>query len=102
MSTKSKIVIGIAGASGSGKSTLAKQWAHELGAGELLCFDDYYHSIRPDEDASTKNFDHPAALDVDLFAKHLKALKQGEAIERPCYDFASHKRAGLQDVCSGG
>jgi len=38
------------------------------------------------------NFDHPDALDNELFINHVKALRAGEAINMPVYDFASHSR----------
>jgi uridine kinase len=38
------------------------------------------------------NFDHPDALDNDLFLNHLQALRSGDAIEMPVYDFALHAR----------
>ena len=38
------------------------------------------------------NFDHPDALDNDLFINHVKALRAGEAIEMPVYDFSIHTR----------
>jgi uridine kinase len=38
------------------------------------------------------NFDHPDALDNDLFINHVKALRAGEPIEMPVYDFSIHAR----------
>ena len=38
------------------------------------------------------NFDHPDALDNELFSNHLIALKAGEAIEMPIYDYTTHTR----------
>lgn len=97
MSLSKRKLIGIAGASGSGKTTLARRWAAEMGAGAVLSFDSYYHSLRSDEDLMTKNFDHPAALDDKLFHQHLKMLKAGESVSVPRYDFAVHMRVG-EDV----
>ncbi|MEM7673088.1 MAG: uridine kinase [Verrucomicrobiota bacterium] len=96
MDETSRKLIGIAGASGSGKSTLAEQWAAELGSDQVLCFDFYYHSIKDDENPDTKNFDHPDALDSSLFCQHLEALKSGQSIEIPSYDFKTHKRTGIE------
>ncbi|HFD38800.1 MAG TPA: uridine kinase, partial [Anaerolineae bacterium] len=39
-----------------------------------------------------RNFDHPDALDNELLIAHLKALKAGQAIEMPVYDFKTHTR----------
>lgn len=38
------------------------------------------------------NFDHPHSLDNELLVEHLRALKSGQAIEAPQYDFARHVR----------
>jgi uridine kinase len=38
------------------------------------------------------NFDHPQAFDTDLLVEHLAALRCGEAIEMPQYDFIHHRR----------
>ena len=93
-----KRIIGIAGPSGSGKSTLADKWAQEVGAGDVLSFDSYYHSMREGEGVHSKNFDHPDALDHELFCKHLSALKRGAAVSVPVYDFTRHARVGWQPL----
>jgi len=38
------------------------------------------------------NFDHPDSLEVDLFAAHLAQLRNGQSVDAPVYDFASHTR----------
>ena len=38
--------------------------------------------------AAEHNWDHPNALDTELLADHLRALKAGETIRVPQYDFA--------------
>ena len=38
------------------------------------------------------NFDTPEAFDWDLFVADLRALRAGEAIQRPIYDFTTHTR----------
>ena len=40
----------------------------------------------------TRLFDDPALIEDDLLARHVAALKRGETIERPLYDFAHHIR----------
>ena len=59
-----------------------------------VCFDNYYKGLgHLDLAARAKhNFDHPDALDLELLAEHLRALKRGEAVEIPTYDFATHSR----------
>ena len=86
-------LIAIAGASGSGKTTLARELARELG-GTHFHLDHYYRDLShlaPAERAG-QNFDHPAQLEHELLTEHLRRLVQGSAIDRPCYDFATHTR----------
>ena len=89
-------VIAIAGASGSGKSTLAAALleAMDNDSAALLPIDAYYHDLShlAPEDREAVNFDHPDALDLDLFATHIEALRSGQAVECPTYDFTTHCR----------
>ena len=89
-------VIAIAGASGSGKSTLAAALLEAMGndSAALLPIDAYYHDLShlAPEDREAVNFDHPDALDLDLFATHIEALRSGQAVECPTYDFTTHCR----------
>ena len=39
------------------------------------------------------NYDHPDALELDLLTQHLDALRTGQSIVRPTYDFTTHDRA---------
>ncbi len=56
--------------------------------------DSYYRNLGdlPIELRHRINFDHPDALDNELFVNHVKALRAGEAIAMPVYDFAHHVR----------
>ena len=89
-------VIAIAGGSGSGKSTLAAALLEAMGndSGALLPIDAYYHDLShlAPEEREAVNFDHPDALDLDLFATHIDALRSGRAVECPTYDFTTHCR----------
>ena len=93
--TPATTVIGICGGSGSGKTTLAEAVARRLAAEGVtrLDFDAYYRPLPVGTAAGEYNFDHPDALDVELFRAHLEALRAGRAIEAPVYDFATHARA---------
>lgn len=86
-------MIGIAGTSGSGKTTLAAELARLLD-GVHFPLDHYYRDLAHMTMAERvrQNFDDPAIIEHELLAVHLAALAQGEAIERPLYDFASHTR----------
>lgn len=89
-------VIAIAGGSGSGKSTLAAALLEAIGNDRLalLPIDAYYHNLShlAPKDREAVNFDHPDALDLDLFAAHIKALRSGRSVECPTYDFTTHCR----------
>jgi uridine kinase len=39
------------------------------------------------------NFDHPDSIDSELLVAHLRALKQGETVLTPRYDFSRHGRS---------
>ena len=45
------------------------------------------------EERVKTNYDHPMAFDNDLLVEHLKALINGESIEKPSYDFTVHNRS---------
>lgn len=92
---KACTVIGIAGPSGSGKSTLCRHLQSALsGALTLVPEDAYYRdgSHLSFEDRTMLNYDHPDSLEHDLLAEHLIALKQGQPVASPCYDFSTHTR----------
>lgn len=97
MGNPAKIVIGIGGGTGSGKTTVAQRLLEKYAAVgcTLLSHDSYYLDLGhlPLAERHTTNFDHPDALDHQLYLQHVKALIEGVAIERPCYDFANHTRA---------
>ena len=96
-SARSVYIIGIAGGSGSGKSTIARSILKDLpkSSGILLEQDHYYRSQGnlPKSEREKVNYDHPDALEMELFIRHLDALRRGETIERPTYDFSQHDRA---------
>jgi uridine kinase len=89
------MLIGIAGGTGSGKSTFAKGlktlFPDRIA---IVSFDNYY---RPQdhmtmEERQKTNYDCPDALDTDLLVQHLRALRNGEDVDVPCYDFRIHNR----------
>ena len=90
------LVIGIAGGTGSGKTTLMKnliaRFADDV---TVLSHDNYYrrHDDLPYEERCKLNYDEPAALETDLMARHLDALRHGQAIRCPVYDFSVHNRS---------
>ncbi len=93
-------VIGIAGCSGSGKTTLALELASQLDA-ILFPLDLYYRDLSafPLDSRHKLNFDHPDSLESELILEHVRALAQGEPIQRPVYDFRTHTRvAGAYEL----
>jgi len=90
------VIIGICGGSGSGKTTVAKRILENVDESQVafLQQDSYYRNLgdMPLDLRHQINFDHPDALDNGLFINHVKALRAGEAIEMPVYDFAHHVR----------
>jgi len=90
------VVIGIAGGSGSGKTTVLQHIIREFGADPIavLDHDAYYRDLShlSPEERTQFNFDHPDALETALMRKHLDRLIEGEAVEKPVYDFTSHTR----------
>lgn len=89
-------ILGVAGGTGSGKTTVARSILDAVGQ-ERIAFlehDSYYRDIEWHSDAELlhHNFDHPAALDNELLAAHLAAIKAGHPVEVPIYDFVRHRR----------
>jgi uridine kinase len=93
------VVVGIAGGTGSGKSTIAKKLAAALPEDSVAIIDhDSYYRDRHDlpfEERAAVNFDHPDALETSLLIEHVRALKSGQPVEVPQYDFQTHSR-GVQ------
>ena len=90
------LVIGIAGGTGSGKTTLMKNIVSRFeGDVTVLSHDNYYkrHDELTYEERSQLNYDEPDALETDLMATHLEALRRGESIQCPVYDFSAHNRS---------
>ena len=89
-------VIGIAGGSGSGKTTLMKRLVEQFGDHvTVVSHDNYYrrHDELTYEERCLINYDEPAAFETDLMARHLDALRQGQAIQCPVYDYTIHNRS---------
>lgn len=88
-------IIGIAGGTASGKTTivnkLKEMFADDV---ELISHDCYYkaHDDMPYEERAKLNYDHPSSFDTDRMIEDIKALKRGETIYRPVYDFSIHNR----------
>ena len=90
------MIIGICGGTGSGKTTVAQKIITSVGADSVVFLqqDAYYRNLgdMPLELRHRVNFDHPDAIDINLMMNHLEALRAGESIEQPTYDYATHSR----------
>ena len=90
------MIIGICGGTGSGKTTVANRILESVSKDEVVFLqqDSYYRNLDqlPLDIRSIVNFDHPDAIDNDLLVEHVRALKRGEAVELPLYDFKTHSR----------
>ncbi|MBX9602275.1 MAG: uridine kinase [Bryobacteraceae bacterium] len=91
-------LMAIAGCSGSGKSYLARHLAERFSLLEpvIVSTDSYYCDLPHLSlaERGLQNFDDPESVDVELLVCQLAALKRGEAVDKPSYDFALHQRAG--------
>lgn len=91
-----KIVL-IGGGSASGKTYVLNKVLESLPNEKVthISLDDYYKdfSVLPFEERAKVNFDHPKAFDWKLLNEQLKALKNGETIDKPIYDFTIHGRS---------
>ncbi|MCF6767853.1 uridine kinase [Thiotrichales bacterium 19S11-10] len=98
MSDKRLMIIGVAGASGSGKSLLANTIVNELGSDRVVVIsEDHYYKHRDDltlEERAKINYDHPSAFDHQLMKEQLSMLLNGQSINVPIYDYATHLRTG--------
>jgi uridine kinase len=90
------MIIGISGGTGSGKTTVAQKIIASVGDGNVVYLqqDSYYRNLgdMPLDLKHRVNFDHPDAFDSDLLINHLEALRAGEPIEQPIYEYATHSR----------
>ncbi|GAB1067610.1 MAG: uridine kinase [Shewanella algae] len=76
--------------------TIFEELCRDLGTDQIgvINEDAYYRDqshMSMDERVKT-NYDHPKALDHELLSTHLVALKQGQAVDIPCYSYAEHTR----------
>ncbi|EIM91258.1 armadillo/beta-catenin/plakoglobin [Stereum hirsutum FP-91666 SS1] len=92
-------VIGIAGGSASGKTHVARQIVRSLGSIPtvvIMSQDSFYKKKTPEElkraFSSRFDFDHPDALDMELFAACLSDLKNLQQTNIPIYSFEKHQR----------
>ncbi len=91
-----KIIL-VGGGTASGKTYVIHKVVEQLGADRVTHFsiDDYYKDLSSlsMEERKKQNFDHPKAFDWKLMKEQLTALKNGETVEKPIYDYGYHNRS---------
>jgi uridine kinase len=91
------LVVGIAGGTASGKTTVTRKVLEALASHPVSFIDQdsYYKDLAdmPPEDRRLVNFDHPDAFDTDLLVRQVVALRSGQAVQKPVYDFKTSTRA---------
>ena len=90
-------IIGICGGSGSGKTTLVEAVRAHLSTDivSVISQDSYYknHDTLTFEERCELNYDHPNAVEYDLFVSHLNQLKEGKSIHSTIYSYRDHLRS---------
>ena len=93
----SVMTIGIAGGTGSGKTTITRGILARFGDNVSVVFHDNYYRSRDDltyEERAKLNYDHPDAFDTELMVRHLRAMRRGESVKCPVYDYNEYNRSG--------
>lgn len=78
-----------------GKSTLAHKIEEEFKDDVILLAHDFYYKSLTDitlEERKKRNYDCPEAFETDLMIKDIKALINGQTIERPIYSYTERLR----------
>ena len=82
------VLIGVAGDSGCGKSTFLRRLIDLFGEEfmTVICLDDYHSLDRKQRKEQKVTALNPKANNFDLMAEQIKALKNGQAINKPIYN----------------
>lgn len=87
------VLIGVAGDSGSGKSTFLRRLADLFGEDfiTVICLDDYHSLDRKGRKEAGVTALNPKANNFDLMYEQVKALKHGQAVDKPIYNHETGK-----------
>jgi uridine kinase len=94
----------VSGPSSSGKTTTTVKLTQRLEKHGLrflmLNLDDYFWSLveHPTDWINDRNYETPEALDIQLLNQHLRALLDGQTIEKPVYSFKEGRRVSAKPV----
>lgn len=97
-------MIWISGPSSSGKTTTTVKLTKRLEKRGLrflmLNLDDYFWPLteHPTDWINDRNYETPEALDIQLLNEHLRALLDGEAIDKPVYSFKEGRRSNTKRI----
>ncbi|MEI7808954.1 MAG: response regulator SirA, partial [Verrucomicrobiota bacterium] len=100
-------MIWISGPTSSGKTTTTVKLTQRLEKAGLnflmLNLDDYFWSLveHPTDWLNDRNYETPEALDFQLLNQHLRALLNGETIEKPVFSFKEGRRVATKAVKLG-
>ncbi len=90
------LTIGIAGGTGSGKTTITRRLQRQFENRVCTLYHDNYYRAHDGltmEERARLNYDEPAAFETDLLVRHLAALRRGESVDGPIYDYTVHNRS---------
>ena len=90
------ITIGIAGGTGSGKTTITRTLQDRFSSHVSVIYHDNYYLAHDDmtyEERSKLNYDAPESFDTQGLIRDLRALRRGEAVDCPVYDYTIHNRS---------
>ena len=88
-------VLAIIGSSGSGKTTFTDTIVETFSEHVTVIHHDNYYKVQDHltyEERCKTNYDHPDSFDTALMIEHIKALKNGESVDEPVYDYTVHNR----------
>ena len=94
----------ITGPSSSGKTTTTIKLTERMEKHGvrflMLNLDDYFWPLveHPTDWINDRNYETPEALDIQLVNEHLRALLNGETIEKPVYNFKEGRHTGTKPV----
>lgn len=97
-------MIWISGPSSSGKTTTTVKLTQRLEKEGLqflmLNLDDYFWPVveHPTDWLNDRNFETPEALDIQRINAHLRALLEGQTIDKPVYSFKEGRHTGTKPV----